>query len=125
MEIYDIVKKLVGNIEPVGETNADDRSFDNLKTTAGLIELLINDMACVARDRISYEYSVKRSGQYAIDFLKTLREDIWFEDWVDETTKIKNEIKSLIHEFRDLYNGDLSGEAVSLLLSELEKISKI
>ncbi len=41
--------------------------------------------------------------------------------------EIKNNrstIKALTDEFKELYDGDLSGEAVGLLLTELEKLSK-
>lgn len=37
--------------------------------------------------------------------------------------KIRSEISSLIAEFRGLYGGDLSDDAISLFLSELEKLS--
>lgn len=42
-----------------------------------------------------------------------------------ETQKLveNKEIKALVDEFKELYNGDLSDEAVSLLLTELEKLS--
>ena len=39
-------------------------------------------------------------------------------------TKIKKEINALMAEFQDLYNGDLSGEAVSLLLTKLRELIK-
>ena len=36
--------------------------------------------------------------------------------------KIKKEINALMAEFQDLYSGDLSGEAVSLLLTKLREL---
>ena len=38
--------------------------------------------------------------------------------------KIKKEINALIAEFQDLYDGDLSGEAVLLLLIKLRELIK-
>jgi len=38
-------------------------------------------------------------------------------------SEIKKEISALIEEFQELYNGDLSNEAVSLLLTELRKLA--
>lgn len=35
---------------------------------------------------------------------------------------IRKEIRPLIYEFRELYSGDLSEDAIALLLSELEKL---
>jgi hypothetical protein len=44
---------------------------------------------------------------------------------MDKLDKIQNEISALINEFYELYDGDLSGEAVSLLLTNLQKLIKI
>ena len=30
MKVVDVVRKLIGPIDPIGESNADDRRFDNL-----------------------------------------------------------------------------------------------
>jgi hypothetical protein len=40
-----------------------------------------------------------------------------------ELHEIKNKIRALTEEFRSLYSGNLDDEAVSLLLTELQKLS--
>lgn len=70
MTHIEIVNKLIGSITPVGETNADDKRFENLKAMcdlAGELILEINNVAYTYKD--SYEFSVKRASQYASDFL--------------------------------------------------------
>lgn len=70
VEIKDVVLKLIGPVDPVGESNADDRSFENLKELCELTEQLV----CII-DGVSYfnkdraEYSMSRAGKYAFDFI--------------------------------------------------------
>ena len=70
MTNYDVVKKLVGRITPVGETNTDDERFENLKALTHLVELLILDIDKVACDyKDKEEFSVRRAGEFAYNFL--------------------------------------------------------
>lgn len=69
MEIYDVVKKLVGPINPVGETNTDDERFKNLKVMTELVDELLTDIDTVAyKNKDSYEFSRKRAAEFAINF---------------------------------------------------------
>jgi len=68
MEIHDAVKKLVGEIDPVGETNEDNRRYENLKVMADLVDKLLTDIDYVAQQGGSYMSSVSRAGKYASDF---------------------------------------------------------
>jgi inorganic pyrophosphatase len=73
MDYYEIVRKLIGNIEPVGETNEDDRRFENLKKITELTEKLIAEIANVESDyKSAYQYSMKRVSNYAGEFLNRL-----------------------------------------------------
>lgn len=72
MEIHDIVNKLVGNICPVGETNEDNKRFDNLKSHLELVYTLLNDINAVATFKDRLEYSMSRAGEKADKFLKDL-----------------------------------------------------
>ena len=66
----DVVKKLIGNINPVGETNTDNQRFENLKEMCELVNNLITDIDDMAyRNKCSHEYSVKRASEYASNFL--------------------------------------------------------
>lgn len=67
----DVVKKLIGNINPVGETNTDNERFENLKEMCELVNNLIECIDDVSyNNRNSHEASIKRASVYASDFLK-------------------------------------------------------
>lgn len=62
MELYDVVKKLLGEIEPVAETNTDNARFENLKATTELVDKLLTGIGGVAYGfKNRHEYSVKRA----------------------------------------------------------------
>ena len=70
IEIYDVVKKLIGKIRPVGETNTDNKRLENLKEMTELVDKLLIDIdkvACQYKD--SHEYSVKQASEFAVKFL--------------------------------------------------------
>jgi len=70
MDLHEIVKKLVGKINPVGETTTDNERFENLRVLCGLVENLIIDIDNVNyQNKQSHEYSVKRAAEYADNFL--------------------------------------------------------
>ena len=70
MTNYEIVKKLIGEINPVGETNTDDDRFENLKEMTDLVNMLINDIDNVSyRYRSRGEFSMKRASKFAHEFL--------------------------------------------------------
>ena len=72
MNIYEVVTKLVGSIQPVGETNEDERRFENLKTMTNLISALLPDIENVVHCKDRVEFSIRRAGEYADNFLKEL-----------------------------------------------------
>lgn len=75
MELKEIIKKLVGDITPIGETNQDDIRFENLKVLCNLVDDLVCEIDEVSfKFRHRNEFSMKRAGEYAGNFLtKTLR----------------------------------------------------
>jgi hypothetical protein len=70
MDIYEIVKKLVGDIQPVGETRTDEKRFENLGITMDLADKLIEDIKMVAEDKNRAEFSMSRAGKSADSFLR-------------------------------------------------------
>lgn len=74
MELDEIVKKLVGKIEPIGETNTDNDRFENLKVMCNLINELVRHVDDVGyRNKDAYEFSRKRVHEYVENFMsKTL-----------------------------------------------------
>lgn len=69
MELIDIVRKLAGPIDPVGETNTDEARFQNLKKVTELVETLLTDISKVSQNMDRFEYSMRRAGEYAFTFL--------------------------------------------------------
>lgn len=74
--IKEIVDKLIGSIQPAGESHLDTQRLENLKVMCGLIEELVLEVNYVSRDKDRYEYSMAIMGKYADNFLRTLSEDI-------------------------------------------------
>ena len=72
--IEEVVTKLVGRIRPIGETNTDDERFENLVIMCELVNRLVMGIDNVAYlNADSPQYSMKRAGTYAKDFIsKTL-----------------------------------------------------
>lgn len=70
LEILKAIRILVGNIKPIGETNRDNESFENIKKLCYIVNELVTDI-----DDVSYnnsdrqEFSMKRSGDFAGKFL--------------------------------------------------------
>lgn len=72
--IYDVTQRLLGEIEPQGESNIDAVRYENLIDTVSLTDSLIDDIISVAQNKVRYEASMKRSGEYADNFISRLRE---------------------------------------------------
>lgn len=73
MEIYDVVKKLIGDIEPVGASHIDGERFENLKNMTRLMRELLTDIECVRYDNSSmHEDSIRK----AVDHIKQFYDDI-------------------------------------------------
>jgi hypothetical protein len=73
MELYDVVKKLTGFIQPIGETIVDTQRLENLKELTELVDQLLSDIHRVLPCKNRQEYSMKKAGEYAERFLKTLK----------------------------------------------------
>lgn len=78
IDLYEVVIKLSGPINPVGETNADNRRLENLKSVIKLTENLLNLIYDVAQNKTCPEYSRKVAGEKANNYLKNLK------DWLNE-----------------------------------------
>jgi len=76
MKNYDVVTKLIGSINPIGESNTDSKRFENLKEMTELVQELLSDISRVASYKNQYEHSVKKAGEYAYKFLKEVKEGI-------------------------------------------------
>lgn len=74
MNYYEITKKLIGEIRPVGETNTDNDRFENLKAMVDLVGKLVEDIEDVATCANRSEFSVQRAGNLARKFRRDLTE---------------------------------------------------
>ncbi len=73
MTNYDVVKKLIGNIRPIGESNADLDRLENLKAMCELMDEIHCDIDAVAYNfKDDKRASVKKCCDYANKFLDKL-----------------------------------------------------
>lgn len=73
MDYSEIVDKLIGPIQPLGETNEDEQRFKNLQEMCTLTEHLVEKIQTVAWTMHFNQHSVQKAGQYADTFLNNLR----------------------------------------------------
>lgn len=71
-----VVKKLIGPIQPVGESNEDKNRLKNLEDMCELVEDLMLQIREVAKSKSNHQYSVKKIGEKANSFLAELFENV-------------------------------------------------
>ena len=70
IDVHEVVEKLVGKINPVGETDVDDKRFEKLKVMTELANELLMDIADVGfRYRNNQQFSMKKASNFAKKFL--------------------------------------------------------
>ena len=79
--LSDILMKLNGQVEPVGETNADNRRLENLIRLEEVLDILLEEVADVCHYVNRAEWSMNYAGKNAITWLKDKRE--WLDDFLD------------------------------------------
>ena len=73
-EVADVVFKIVGEIEPVGETETDNDRFSNLQTLIDTLDILIDEVTFVLPCENRYEESMQRAGQEVRHWIKDKRQ---------------------------------------------------
>jgi hypothetical protein len=64
MELYDIVMKLTGPVDPIGDSRVDAERQNNLKVLLDLVDKLLTKIDEVATDnKDRMEWSMKQAGQ--------------------------------------------------------------
>ena len=76
--IYEIVHRIVGDINSVGETNTDEVRFENLKVQCELIYDLLDEIIEEEKNKERHEGSMQKSGEFAHKFLIDLKEHLIF-----------------------------------------------
>jgi hypothetical protein len=74
MSIYEIVKKIIGSIEPYGDTNIDKERNTNINEYGTLACELVNDLINTARFKDRPENSIRKMGESAYFELKVLKD---------------------------------------------------
>jgi hypothetical protein len=69
MIIHEVVKKLIGPIQPIGKTSVDQIRFNNLQQMTRLIDLLLGDVDRVSVNKGRPEHSMNKAGEYAVNFV--------------------------------------------------------
>lgn len=72
---YEVIKKLIGPIEPVGESHTDEKRFENLITLIGLMSSLMDDIQAVSKYKERHEFSIGRAGLFAKGALEGLKRE--------------------------------------------------
>ena len=78
----EIVQKLVGNYETIGDANIDPNRLKNLEELCMLTEELVEIIANEAYKIKRYECSVHSSGDVSINYLKYIKEQV--DDVLDD-----------------------------------------
>ena len=77
MEIYGVVKKLIGPIEPVGSSQVDEKRYENLEAHIDLLYALLTDLQDVSKEADRVEHSMKKAGAKAARFFETLPDEFY------------------------------------------------
>jgi hypothetical protein len=76
MTHYDIIKKLIGSVEPYGDSKIDEQRLKNLNDMQILVEQLIRDIKSAASYSDRQEHSMQQIGVHAKMFLQEIANDI-------------------------------------------------
>lgn len=74
MELIDVIRKLNGPIDPVGDSAIDSMRFINLESLCMLVDKLLFDIHVVADMNNSQQASVKKAGDYARKYLQEVKD---------------------------------------------------
>lgn len=72
-QIIEVIDKLIGGIEPIGETNYDNKAKENLNTMVEVVGHYIDEICEVAQMN-SYCASIQDCREIARDFVKGLED---------------------------------------------------
>ena len=73
MELKEIVMKLVGPVQPVGDSNADRDRLANMETLTDLLDKLLFEVNTASHSADRPEASMKAIGEHARNFLDDVR----------------------------------------------------
>lgn len=84
MEIYEILKKLIGEIEPCGDSAIDEQRKRNLLVFIDVLDQMLAELNKITEYGDSPEFSMKNIGEIARDKLREIKnEDEFEQDYYD------------------------------------------
>ena len=81
-ELWKVVDNLIGDIEPIGETNHDNISYEQLKLAMFLVDRYLDIFAGMLKYCNRPEYSMQRSGNEVFEYIKSIRH--WCDAFLPE-----------------------------------------
>lgn len=69
LEIDEILMRVLGEIEPWGETNIDTLRFKNVENYKVALEFIINKLSRASKFKDRREYSIQKIGKECFDIL--------------------------------------------------------
>ena len=81
-QLADIILRLNGNVDPIGDSAVDGRRYDDLVRLLGALDALLSEIYFVSKNADHYEFSRKIAGETAVDWLKDKKE--WIEEVLNE-----------------------------------------
>ena len=74
MDLFEIVMKLNGCVQPVGETHSDSARFENLERLCELTERLMVEIRQVSHCAERHEASMAAAGKAAQNFIRNIEQ---------------------------------------------------
>lgn len=82
--LYKIVMKLNGPIQPTGEHGVDEDRFKNLQSLTAVLDDLLYDIRQASRTKRNLQASMKKIGIYAHNFLVNMADEYAGEEVCDD-----------------------------------------
>ena len=73
MELDEIVMKLVGPVQPVGESGTDGQRLKSIFELTNLVDRLLGELSMAAQCADRHECSMRMIGEHARDFLAEVK----------------------------------------------------
>ena len=74
IDIIAVTKKLIGEVKPIGESNADFERYNNLIYQMSIIEQLLQDVIAISK-LDNNEYSIRKDAQRSKDWLEHIKSE--------------------------------------------------
>lgn len=71
---YKAIKTLIGSLESIGETNSDERVYNNLCELETIIFPLLSEISDESRNADRHEHSMSKNGKKAKSMLAEIKE---------------------------------------------------